>query len=507
MKKFLKIYHGSANFCSKERGCGSNQYQSISNIHKYLFLIVFMVIQIGASNAQILDNYIKEAVENNLGLQASFKQYQVSLEKVNQVSLDNPQLNIGIYTRPMELLMGNQRAEASIMQMFPWFGMLKTQKDEATLMAEAQYEAFREERNRLVFQVKDTYFQLLQLQHTIDITQENLEILKVLEELAIVRYQGGNTSGTVSSLSKVLGNSNPSSGATAQSDGMNMAGSSSSSAPMGQNTAGNGMNSMPSSSGKLTDVLRLQVQIKALESELSQLEVNKRPLVTKFNQLIGRERNEDVEIAAQENLTNINGWEEVYLDSILLNNPMLMMLEKESLAYRKQAEMAKLEGSPMLGAGLNYMVFSPRPESGMIGGMDGMEYMPSGMGNNMVMPMVSMTLPIYRKKYKSMQSEAILWMESSQKQKIELENLLATEFETISTSIKDSERKLKLLEEQIELMQQTLEISVTSYSSEGSSMEEIFSIQRELLDFKLEKLTTEIERQVAIARLESLIGI
>lgn len=471
-----------------------------------LFLFISTIFQ---SNSQNLNQYLEQAIQNNPGLQASFIQYQASLEKVNQVSLENPQLNIGVFTRPMELLMGNQRAEASIMQMFPWFGMLKTQKDETTLMAEAQYESFRAERNKVLFQVKETYFQLLQLQHTIDISQANLDILKILEDLAIVRYQGGNTSDAVSSVSKALRNSSPGTGSISISDGMEMAGGSNSSNTMGQSAGSAGMNAMSSGSGqgKLTDILRLQVQIKALESELVQLEVNKRPLIARFNQLLGREKNEAIVIEAQENLRNINGWEETYLDSILIYNPMLLMLDKESLAYQKQAEMAKLEGMPMLGAGLNYMMFSPRPESGMIGGMDGMEYMPSGMGRNMVMPMVTMTLPIYRKKYKSMQTEATYWVESVNNQKQDLENYLTTEFETIMVSIQDKERKLLLLKEQIELMEQTLDISVTSYATDGSSFEEILSIQRELLDFRLEKLNTEIERQLIFARLENLIGV
>jgi outer membrane protein TolC len=278
---------------------------------------------------------------------------------------------------------------------------------------------------------------------------------------------------------------------------------------MGQSAPSGGMNSMSSGSGsgKLTDISRLQVQIKALESDIAQLEVNKRPLIAKFNQLLGRGRNEAVVMEAQENLRNINGWEEPYLDSILTYNPMLLMLDKESMAYQKQAEMAKLEGMPMLGAGVNYMMFSPRPESGMIGGMEGMAYMPAGMGRNMIMPMVTMTLPIYRKKYKSMEREATYWMESTQNQRQELENLLTTEFETVLASIKDSDRKLLLLDEQIELMKQTLDLSVTSYATDGSSFEEILSIQRELLDFRLEKLNTEIERQLNFARLENLVGV
>ncbi|PSL01473.1 TolC family protein [Cecembia rubra] len=511
MKKQITIYNRLTYSSSRKRDWDPNQYLSISNIYKYLFLIVFVVIHVGVAESQVLEKYIEEAVENNPALQSSFKVYQASLEKPNQVALDNPQLNIGVFTRPMELLMGNQRAEASVMQMFPWFGMLKTQKDEATLMAEAKYEEFRQQRNLLLYQVKETYFQLQQLQNTIDITASNLEILKSLERLAIIRYQGGNTAEAVSSVTSAV--RRPSRGAQQGSsdDGMGMGGASAgSSASMGQSSrsasAMSGMGS-GSGSGKLTDVLRLQVQIKALESDLQQLEVDKRPLLVRFNQLLGRGKNETVKIESQLDSKKELGWEVAMLEQILETNPMLLMLEKEGLAYQKQGEMAKLEGKPMVGLGLNYMVFSFRPESGMVGHADDMYYMPAGMGNNMVMPMATVTLPIYRKKYKAMANESKHYWQANERQKEDLQRNLEAEFEKILASIKDADRKIILLEEQIGLTEQTLELSVTAYATEGSSFEEILNIQRELLDFRLNLLNTKIEREIQFARVETLVGV
>lgn len=475
---------------------------------KSISTIFLSISTIFPSYTQSLDQYLEEAAENNPGLQASFKGYQASLEKTNQVSLESPQLNIGVFTRPMELLMGNQRAEASVMQMFPWFGMLRTRKDEATLMAEAKYEEFRQQRNVLLYQVKETYFQLQQLQNTIDITASNLEILSSLEQLAIIRYQGGSTSEAVSSVSSAVRRPTRGSQQGSGDDGMGMGGGASSATSSGQ-SSGTAMNSMGSGggSGKLTDVLRLQVQIKALESDLEQLEVDKRPLTVRFNQLLGRDKNEVVAIESQLESQKAMGWEVEMLEQILDTNPMLLMLEKEGLAYQKQGEMAKLEGKPMFGLGLNYMVFSPRPEMGVPGGMGGMDYMPAGMGNNMVMPMATVSLPIYRKKYKAMEAESKLYWEANESQKEDLQRNLETEFETILVSIKDADRKIRLLQDQIELTEQTLELSVTSYATEGSSFEEILSIQRELLDFRLSLLNTKIEREIGFAKLETLIGI
>ncbi|WP_373523240.1 TolC family protein, partial [Aquiflexum sp.] len=289
-------------------------------------------------------------------------------------------------------------------------------------------------------------------------------------------------------------------------DGMGMgSGSSAGSSGMNQSSAGSSMGS-GSGSGKLTDVLRLQVQIKAMESDLQQLEVDKRPLLVRFNQLLGRDKYESVNFETNISTHKDMGWEVAMLENILETNPMLLMLEKEGLAYQKQGEMAKLEGKPMFGLGLNYMLFSSRPEAGVPGGMNGMDYMPAGMGNNMLMPMATMTLPIYRKKYKAMETESKLYWEGNESQKEDLKRNLETEFESILASIKDAERKVELLEDQIELMEQTMELSVTSYAAEGSSFEELLNIQRELLDFRLNALNTRIEREIAFAKLETLVG-
>lgn len=472
-------------------------------------ILILIMMSSVEGYSQTLDTYLNVAVQNNPALEGTFKNYQAFLEKSNQVTLENPQLNIGVFTRPMELLMGNQRAEASVMQMFPWFGMLKTQRDEATLMAEAKYEEFRQQRNVLLYQVKETYFQLQQLENTIDITESNLEILKSLEELAVIRYQGGNTTDAVSSVSSAIQRpSKRSQEGTDDGMGMSSGGSGSSSGMNQSSGSGSSMSSMGSGSGsgKLTDVLRLQVQIKALESDLKQLEVDKRPLLVRFNQLLSRDKNEPVNIETDVYTLNDMGWEITMLEQILQTNPMLLMLEKEGLAYQKQGEMAKLEGKPMFGLGVNYMILSSRPEMGVPGGMNGMDYMPAGMGNNMVMPMATVSLPIYRRKYKAMQAESKLYWEANERKKEDLERNLETEFEAILASFKDAERKIKLLNEQIELTEQTMELSVTSYATERSSFEEILNIQRELLQFRLDVLNTRIERELAFAKLETLVG-
>ena len=152
-------------------------------------LLLFLYTGTQAIRAQTLEDYLLQAAENNPGLKAAYARYQATAEQVNQASLPNLELQAGAFIRPMERFMGNQTADFRLMQMFPWFGMLSTQKEEAYHMGQADYQLFLEEKNRLFFEVKSTWNKLLLLQGEQQLAQENLEYLMKYETLALMQYQ------------------------------------------------------------------------------------------------------------------------------------------------------------------------------------------------------------------------------------------------------------------------------------------------------------------------------
>ena len=96
--------------------------------------------------------------------------------------------------------MGNQVADLRLMQMFPWFGVLKNAKDEMSLMAKAKYESFRDAKLRLFYDVQRTWYELIKIQQEIRISEKNIEILKTIERLTLVGLNhlstGGSSSGS-----------------------------------------------------------------------------------------------------------------------------------------------------------------------------------------------------------------------------------------------------------------------------------------------------------------------
>lgn len=423
-----------------------------------IIFLLFLVVR-STSFSQSLDEYLKIATENNPELKAYFNEYLAALEKVPQVgALPDPELSMGFFIQPMERFMGNQQADIQLMQMFPWFGMLKTQKDEASKMALARYEVFQDARYRLHYQVKNAWYQLYRLEEEIRITEENLDILRRYERLALIRFQNaGIGSGSASGTSDMQGASN-----------------------------------MDSGTG-MSDVLRVKIQIKELENTLALLHDSRLPLKAEFNQLLNRDINEVVNTADSLSSSAISWERQALLDSITRNNPKLKMLDAEEEAYEAQKKMARLEGRPMLGAGVNYMPFSPRTENGM----------PMG-GNDMVMPMVKLTIPIYRKKYNALQKEADLKQLAVQQRRENTVNQLTSRWSAALRDLDDAKRRTKLYSEQTDLARQTLNLLMTSYATDGRDFEEVLRVQQQLLDYQLKRISSIVDQHITIAELENL---
>jgi outer membrane protein TolC len=460
----------------------------------FLFLLTLhFSLLTSETKAQSLDSYLIQAAENNPGLKASYARYQAAAERVNQPSLADPELQVGVFYKPMERFMGNQTADFRLMQMFPWFGMIGTQKEEANQMAKAQYQLFLEEKNQLLFQVKSTWYELIRLQEEIKISRENLEYFKKYEDLALIRFQVGSSSAIPS---PALPQSNTSATSSAGSSGMNTMGGPdkgmTNPAPM---SSGMQPTSMANSASGMGTVLQIRMQIIELENTIEQLQANLEPLHVKFNQLLNRNIREEIQLPSRLEKPQMTISKQEILDSIRQNNPMLAMYDAEMAGYDQQSKMARLEGKPMLGAGVNYMTFTPRPENGMLMG-----------GENMLMPMVTVSLPIYRKRINSKIKEVEYLKESAQQDRQKTENLLAMDWANAFRTWEESERNLRLYEAQVLLVRQQIRLLETSFTSNGAAFEEVLQAQQQLLDFELRRLNALNQQHQSLSLLEALVS-
>jgi hypothetical protein len=191
----------------------------MKNLIVYIGLLAF---SLQAFSQDSISNYLELAAKNNPTVIQRYNQYQAALQKVPQVSsLPDPQLEMGIFLSPMELMEGNQVADIKLMQMLPWFGVIKNAKDEMSLMAKANFASFREAKLQVYYDVQRVWFDLYKIRQNIRISRENVELLKTIERLTLVKYKSGALSGSSSSGGSMsVETSNTNAGGSAGMSGM-----------------------------------------------------------------------------------------------------------------------------------------------------------------------------------------------------------------------------------------------------------------------------------------------
>lgn len=463
----------------------------ISKIAKYTLIILLMTaysVTVFAQERDSLNHYLKVAAENNPKVKADFLAYKASLEKIPQAAAyEDPELEIGVYIEPMDIIGGRQVADFTLMQMFPWFGTRKAAKTEAGHMARMAFEQFRETRDMLYLEVYIQWYQLSRLQQQLINNQENKKLLLQLEDLAIKRF-ASPTAGTSTSSSSTRASSNTTTKTTGSIMGSSMGGMSGGTEAQ-QPTAttskgsGSGMSGMSSemggSSSGMSDVLRIQLEIVELDDNIESLESEIKSEKAKFNSLLNRPADYVVHIPLEFVQTKFILDEATAMATIENQNPMLGMLTEEGLAYKAKAEMDKKMSYPMFGIGLQYMLNKKTN--------DPMFAMGSMNGKDMIMPMVSISIPIYRSKYKAQQRESKFWRQVSEEKHANTLNELQSELYKTKHLLNDASRKIALYKKQENLAKTTYNLIVQEFVSGKSDLTNVIQVQRQLLDYQLKE--------------------
>ncbi len=139
-----------------------------------------------------LDNYLVVAMKRNPGLRTAYNDWIADLKKSDYAgSLPDPMFNYGYFVQKVETRVGPQEQRFGLHQAFPWFGTLGAKSDMAFAMSQASYRKFEAARLQLFFQVKAAYFNYYYLGQDLQITRDNLELLKFWESVAQAKYRVG----------------------------------------------------------------------------------------------------------------------------------------------------------------------------------------------------------------------------------------------------------------------------------------------------------------------------
>ncbi|MCL1937258.1 MAG: TolC family protein [Candidatus Azobacteroides sp.] len=459
-------------------------------IKKQIIALLGCAMMAGNARTQETDSlsrYLEIAEQSNPALKAAFHIYEASLQNALQAgAYEDPRLEAGFFPQPMELVEGREIARFQVMQMFPWFGVRKAAQTEARHMTRMAFEQIREARENLFLEIYTQWYALCALQQKWKTTEENISLLKQLETLALQKYAAGkNFSGSSSTNDQSSTTNAFSSSASDYSmQGMNMSGN-----PAASVSASSGSKSamdMGGTASGLSEILRIQLEIAEVESDLESVQSEIVAGKARFNTLLNRPVENEVFIPDKLLQTPFSLNMKSSIEQMAMQNAMLEMIREETLAYKAKEKMNRKMSYPMWGIGLQYMWIGKKMESASHTTAEtGMENKDNGMnGKDMWMPMVSVSLPVFRNKYKAAQQESKRLQQANEEKYADTFNRLQAELYQYRHQLDDAARKIVLYKKQTGLARTTYDLLVQEFTSGKTDLKEVIQIQRQWTDYR-----------------------
>jgi outer membrane protein TolC len=257
--------------------------------------------------AQTIAEYQQQAANNNPQLKAEYQHYLSALEESPIVgALPDPEVAFAYFISPIETRLGPQKARISLTQMFPWFGSLSDKRSISEAQAKAQYEVFQETRNRLFYQTEKALIEVYELDQSLEIANENLDILNSLVEISLSRYETDQAS--------------------------------------------------------QVDVLRAQIEQEDLKTQIALLEDNRNVLIQKVNELLNAEQEQVITLPDTLIPEMSIESEPELLNKLVQQNPALNRLRYQKDSAHEMKTLAAKDGKPSFGVGLDYIFTGERSD-------------------------------------------------------------------------------------------------------------------------------------------------
>ncbi|WP_282016714.1 TolC family protein [Salegentibacter mishustinae] len=231
------------------------------------------------------------------------------------------------------------------------------------------------------------------------------------------------------------------------------------------------LNSLEVGSASAVDVLRLQMRQNDLAQQKESLEQEFNAEEVLFNNLLNREENLAVEVVDSLFIPEAQTGAQ---ESVAEVHPELLKFDK---LYESVVEAEKLnlkDASPKLGFGVDYVSVADRTDMAV-----------ADNGKDILMPMVSVSIPIFNSKYKSVTKQNELRQKELQAQKDQRLNLLQTRLEE-AVSIRNSARMTaNSFIENLEQAKDAEEILIKSYETGTIDFNDVLEIQELQLKFQI----------------------
>ena len=386
---------------------------------KKRFIYIMFVLATFGTKAQSLESYLQEAEQNSPMIQALELRYNIAKEKVNEVNtLPNTTVAAGYFVSEPETRTGAQRARFSVSQMLPWFGTITARENYASSMAETEYAEIVIAKRKLALSLAQSYYNLYGIQAKQKVLQENIELLKTYETLALTSVEVGKASAV--------------------------------------------------------DILKLQIRQNELQQQNEVLEQSYLSEQAVFNNLLNREERIAVEVVEEM---------EIPEDDTILNkddlslNPELLKYDQLYESVTQSEVLNQKENAPSFGIGLDYIPVSEREDMAM-----------SDNGKDIVMPMVTFSIPIFNNKFKSVTKQNELRQKEIEFQKKERLNVLENAYASAISQRNQARIAYRTQAKNLEQAKDAEEILIKSYETGTINFNDVLDVQELQLKFQTSQI-------------------
>lgn len=248
-----------------------------------------------------------------------------------------------------------------------------------------------------------------------------------------------------------------------------------------------------SGNAPMVNVIKVDIKREAAITEIKLLEDMMKPLETQFNLMLNREP--EITVHVQDTLVFKNPEILLNTEDLFENHPSVIGLEKQKESYEIQQIVAQKAGLPMLGLGIDYSIISKRTDAN-----------PEMNGQDAIMPMFTVTLPIFRKKYNAAKKEAAFMVSSMEQEQEAQKNELQSAYEMTVYNLKKAAQLIDLYEKQLISSGQANKLLVSGFSNATIDFEEVLQMNQDILMLQTQKVEAIKNGFTAEAKLEYLIS-
>ena len=242
------------------------------------------------------------------------------------------------------------------------------------------------------------------------------------------------------------------------------------------------------------DVLRIQLKLQELRQELKIIDSDRRAYSSRINELanlswgtIIRPTDQLNEIATME--YDFAKFKAQIEENHPLNKKIAQQIEASKLAQQSNRNMNR----PSFGLGIDYSMVQPRTDAN-----------PSGNGQDILIPKVKISIPLYRKSYRAKNEQEEKIQESLNYQKIDITNRMLAILQQEKSNYDNAILENELYQQQIATTQMAYEILLSQYSSTGKGFDELLQVQNQLINYQLKLAMAQLKSYKAKANIERI---